>query len=80
MPTTTKSVEKAYNYVRQRTLHGIYGSGIRITEQEIADATGVSRTPVREALRRLGPSAVHRRSFVVMEIAQPGLFDPPAGG
>jgi len=53
MPTTTKSVEKAYNYVRQRTLHGIYGAGIRITEQEIADATGVSRTPVREALRRL---------------------------
>ena len=53
MPTTTKSVKKAYNYVRQRTLHGIYGSGIRITEQEIADATGVSRTPVREALRRL---------------------------
>ena len=50
---TTKAVEKAYNFVRERTLKGVYSSGIRITEQEIADATGVSRTPVREALRRL---------------------------
>lgn len=51
--TASKAVEKAYSYVRERTLKGIYSSGIRITEQEIADATGVSRTPVREALRRL---------------------------
>ena len=49
----TKAVEKAYKFVRERTLTGVYSSGIRITEQEIADATGVSRTPVREALRRL---------------------------
>ena len=49
----TRAVEKAYNFVREQTLHGIYSSGLRITEQEIADATGVSRTPVREALRRL---------------------------
>ncbi len=49
----TKAVEKAYSFVRERTLKGVYSSGIRITEQEIADATGVSRTPVREALRRL---------------------------
>jgi DNA-binding GntR family transcriptional regulator len=51
--STTKAVEKAYTYVRERTLSGVYSSGLRITEQEIADATGVSRTPVREALRRL---------------------------
>jgi DNA-binding GntR family transcriptional regulator len=49
----TKAVEKAYVFVRERTLKGVYSSGLRITEQEIADATGVSRTPVREALRRL---------------------------
>jgi DNA-binding GntR family transcriptional regulator len=49
----TKAVQKAYAFVRERTLKGIYSSGLRITEQEIADATGVSRTPVREALRRL---------------------------
>jgi DNA-binding GntR family transcriptional regulator len=49
----TKAVQKAYAFVRERTLKGIYSSGLRITEQEIANATGVSRTPVREALRRL---------------------------
>jgi len=50
---TTKAVEKAYTFIRAQTLKGVYSSGLRITEQEIADATGVSRTPVREALRRL---------------------------
>ncbi|MGB8327020.1 MAG: GntR family transcriptional regulator [Steroidobacteraceae bacterium] len=49
----SKAVEKAYKFVRERTLEGVYSAGLRITEQEIADATGVSRTPVREALRRL---------------------------
>ena len=33
----------------------------------------------REALRRLGPSAVHRRSFIVMDVVQIGLFDPGKG-
>lgn len=33
----------------------------------------------REALRRLGPSAVHRRSFVVLEDVQIGLFEPGKG-
>jgi DNA-binding GntR family transcriptional regulator len=51
--STTRAVQKAYAFIRERTLKGIYSSGLRITEQEIADATGVSRTPVREALHRL---------------------------
>jgi DNA-binding GntR family transcriptional regulator len=50
---TTKAVEKAYLMVRDRIVRGVYAPGLRVTEQEIADATGVSRTPVREALRRL---------------------------
>ena len=48
-----RAAEKAYRTVRERILRGEYPSALRITEQEIADATGVSRTPVREALRRL---------------------------
>jgi DNA-binding GntR family transcriptional regulator len=51
--STTRAVQKAYAFIRERTLKGVYSSGLRITEQEIADATGVSRTPVREALHRL---------------------------
>lgn len=50
---TTKAVEKAYLMVRDRIIRGVYSPGLRVTEQEIANATGVSRTPVREALRRL---------------------------
>ncbi len=48
-----RAAEKAYSAVRERILRGIYPPALRITEQEIADSTGVSRTPVREALRRL---------------------------
>jgi DNA-binding GntR family transcriptional regulator len=48
-----RAAEKAYCAVRERILRGIYPPALRITEQEIADSTGVSRTPVREALRRL---------------------------
>ncbi len=50
---TTKAVEKAYLMVRDRIIRGVYSPGLRVTEQEIANAAGLSRTPVREALRRL---------------------------
>jgi DNA-binding GntR family transcriptional regulator len=48
-----KAAEKAYRLVRRKILSGDYPPSLRITEQEIADASGVSRTPVREALQRL---------------------------
>ena len=48
-----KAAQKAYSLVRNRILSGEYPPSLRITEQEIADASGVSRTPVREALQRL---------------------------
>jgi DNA-binding GntR family transcriptional regulator len=48
-----RAAQKAYNLVRERILSGEYAPSLRITEQEIADASGVSRTPVREALQRL---------------------------
>ena len=48
-----KAAHKAYSLVKERILSGEYPPAMRITEQEIADASGVSRTPVREALQRL---------------------------
>lgn len=39
--------------VRDLILAGHYGPGARLGEVELADAIGVSRTPVREALRHL---------------------------
>ncbi|HEY6645028.1 GntR family transcriptional regulator [Povalibacter sp.] len=48
-----RAAELAYVTVRDRIIKGVYPGASRVTEQEIADSTGVSRTPVREALRRL---------------------------
>jgi DNA-binding GntR family transcriptional regulator len=48
-----KAVDKAYQTVRERIVRGVYPASSRITEQEVAAAAGVSRTPVREALRKL---------------------------
>ncbi len=48
-----RAAERAYSTVRDGILHGTYAAGSRLTELELAQAAGVSRTPVREALRRL---------------------------
>ncbi len=49
----SKAVQKAYELVRERIVSGVYAPALRLTEQEIANASGVSRTPVRQALQRL---------------------------
>jgi len=48
-----RAVDRAYEAVRSGIIAGRYLAGARLTEQEIATRVGVSRTPVREALRRL---------------------------
>jgi DNA-binding GntR family transcriptional regulator len=45
--------ERTYQAVRAALLHGHYLPGERIYEGAIAQALGVSRNPVREAVRRL---------------------------
>jgi DNA-binding GntR family transcriptional regulator len=48
-----RAAERAYSAVRDGILQGRYNAGSRLTEQDLAADVGVSRTPVREALRRL---------------------------
>jgi len=48
-----KAAERAYNTLRAGIIEGVHPPGSRVTEQEVAASAGVSRTPVREALRRL---------------------------
>lgn len=43
----------AYDYIRKAILNGEYQPGQPLLEAELAQKTGVSRTPVREALRQL---------------------------
>ena len=48
-----RAVDKAYDVIRNAVLQGEFGVGFRLKENELAESIGVSRTPVREALRRL---------------------------
>lgn len=45
--------QRAYEEVRGLILRGAYNPGQRLHEEELAAAVGVSRTPIREALRQL---------------------------
>jgi len=48
-----KAAETAYDVIRNKILSGHFSRGERLREEELAQLVGVSRTPIREALRRL---------------------------
>lgn len=54
-PTTKQppAAERVYAHVKQAVLERRYEGGTLLTEGDLAEAVGVSRTPVREALLRL---------------------------
>lgn len=54
----TSSTDLAYHHIRQRILNGSYEPGARLKEDEIARSLGISRTPVRDALRRLSGEGI----------------------
>ncbi|RNL72001.1 GntR family transcriptional regulator [Streptomyces sp. I6] len=47
------AAERVYAHIKQAVLDRRYEGGTLLTEGELADAVGVSRTPVREALLKL---------------------------
>ncbi|MEU6735415.1 GntR family transcriptional regulator [Streptomyces physcomitrii] len=47
------AAERVYRHVKHAVLERRYEGGTLLTEGELAEATGVSRTPVREALLKL---------------------------
>ncbi|MEV8534024.1 GntR family transcriptional regulator [Streptomyces sp. NPDC051211] len=56
MPAAVKqppAADRVYHHVKQGVLDRHYAGGTLLTEGELAEAVGVSRTPVREALLRL---------------------------
>jgi DNA-binding GntR family transcriptional regulator len=48
-----QATEHAYAQIRSLLIAGDFEPGSRLREEDLAERTGVSRTPVREALRRL---------------------------
>lgn len=58
----SKIADLAYQGIRDRIISGEYAPGAHLKEEALAEDTGASRTPVREALRRL--NAEHLVEFV----------------
>ncbi len=52
-----KTTDKAYEALRSRILTGDLAPGVHLREEDLAARLAVSRTPVREALRRLAAEA-----------------------
>jgi len=52
--------DRAYAYVKERVLTGVYPGGELLSEGEVAEAMGVSRTPVREAFLLLEAEGLMR--------------------
>lgn len=50
----SKATVVAYEWIREQILNGNYPASMHLREEHIAEQAKVSRTPVREALRRLG--------------------------
>ena len=47
------ATDRAYDFAKERILDGRYDGGALISEGEVAEGVGLSRTPVREAFLRL---------------------------
>ncbi len=52
------ATEQAYRAIRQSLVAGDYTPGTHLREEDLAATIGVSRTPVREALRRLDAEGI----------------------
>ncbi|XUU61186.1 GntR family transcriptional regulator [Erythrobacter sp. HA6-11] len=49
----SRASDTAYEAIRSHVLSGATAPGAQITEEQLAEIAGVSRTPVRDAVRRL---------------------------
>ena len=58
----SRASDQAYATIRAHLLSGAVKAGEQLTEDQLAQITGVSRTPVREAVRRLEDELVLVRS------------------
>jgi DNA-binding GntR family transcriptional regulator len=75
MPAATR----VYQHLKRAILEQVHPGGTLLTEAEIADAVGVSRTPVREALLRLeseGLVALYpKRGALVLPVSSQEIND-----
>ncbi|WP_269051035.1 GntR family transcriptional regulator [Sporosarcina sp. G11-34] len=55
----------AYDTIRDRIFNGEYAGGTKLVEERLAVDIGVSRTPIREAIRRLEQEGLIKRKKVI---------------
>ncbi|WP_192886529.1 GntR family transcriptional regulator [Agrobacterium sp. LAD9] len=71
---STNHVERVYETLRLAVRAGTLGTGTPLIEAEIADALGVSRTPVREAIQRLSVDGLLSRRKRGWEVKKLDIF------
>lgn len=71
--------ERVYRHLRREIVEGRCAPGERIVEARVADALAVSRTPVREAVRRLETEGLvvtaHNRGAQVRTLSETDVAD-----
>lgn len=71
--------ERAYGWTKQKLLEGSFEAGQLLSEGEVAEALGMSRTPVREAFLRLAGEGLLRlypkRGALVVPVSAQEMFD-----
>ena len=71
--------EKILEHIRDAIISGSLKAGSRVSEPELADRYGISRTPIREAFRQLESegylTVIPRRGAVVSEFSQKDVED-----
>ena len=76
---TDPAAERAYQFLKSAILSREYAGGSLITEGEVAEAVGVSRTPVREAMLRLSAEGLLRlypkRGALVVSVSADEVHD-----
>ena len=66
--------EQVYHYIKRLILSGEISGGEKIPEEKVAQQFGVSRTPIREALKRLeeyGLIRIKPRSYATVVALEP---------
>lgn len=70
-------VDQVYDAIRERITNGSLPRGSRVHQEDLAEELGVSRTPVREALRRLAAEGLvemrTNRGARVADVDQGGM-------
>jgi len=64
----------AYDYIRERMLDGTYKGGMKLVEERLAGEIGVSRTPIREAIKRLEQEGLIKNKQIYNPTAQDLIY------